>query len=443
MDYQQTLDYIYSFLDSSQRTPRPPPELNIPRTRALLALLGEPQDAFRSVVVAGTKGKGSTCAMLEAILRAAGYRTGLWTSPHLHSYRERIQVNRTPIGQGALVALVARARPLFDSFDTARYGPPTTFDIGFALALRYFADQGVELAVLEVGLGGRYDCATAITPLASVITSISYDHMEVLGDTLAQIAGEKAGILKPGVPAVTAPQHPEAMAVIERTAREVGAPLWIAGEGEFKVQRAACSVHAMHSAELSMRHAALAPALPGLFQQENARLAVAAALLLRAGGLRLPDAAIAAGLRDVRWPGRMELVSGEPPLVLDGAHNGDSAAKLVELLRAAYPGRRLVFVVGTMRDKDLPRIMAALAPAAGALVLTRSRHPRALRDLDVLEAAARPSLAPGVPVAHTDDIGPALRVARELAGPEDLIVVTGSLAVVAAAREALGLAEGE
>src|SRR5262245_12103541 len=232
LTYQESLDYLYSFLDTEKKLPSTPAEFNLPRTAALLTALGEPQRAFPSVVVAGTKGKGSTAALIEAIARAAGLRTGLWTSPHLHSYRERIQVDRRMISQAELIQAVESIRPLVEAFDPQPFGKLSVFIIGFAIALRYFAAQAVDLAVLEVGLGGRYDSANVITPLLSVITSISYDHMHVLGDTLRQIAYEKAGILKPSVPAISAPQHPEALAEIARVANEVGAPLWLAGEIE-------------------------------------------------------------------------------------------------------------------------------------------------------------------------------------------------------------------
>src|SRR5215216_834216 len=231
MNYQQALDYLYSFPDSEAKLPRTPAEFNLPQTSALLTAFGEPQRAFPSVVIAGTKGKGSTAALLESIARAAGLRTGLWTSPHLHSYRERMQVDRQPISQAELIAAIQTLPTMLESFDRQRYGEPTIFQLGFAIALRYFADRAVDLAILEVGLGGRYDSANVVTPLLSVITSISYDHMAVLGDTLGKIAWEKAGILKPGVPALTIAQNPEAMTVIAQVATEVGAPLYVAVEG--------------------------------------------------------------------------------------------------------------------------------------------------------------------------------------------------------------------
>lgn len=438
LTYQEALDYLYSFLDAERKPPRRTLDLNLPRTAALLAALGEPQRAFPSVIIAGTKGKGSTSALLEAITRQAGLRTGLWTSPHLHSYRERIQVDRRMISQDALARAVAALQPTVAAFDQERYGHPTVFELGFAIALRYFAEQAVDLAVLEVGLGGRYDSANAVAPLVSVISSISYDHMQVLGERLAQIAYEKAGIIKPGVPAISAPQPAEALDVLVDVAAQVGAPLWVADEAAITAQ--------------TPGHAALAYPFPdprslrpgllrGVFQRENARLATGAALLLRERGLKIDDAAIRAGLATARWPGRLEIVGDRPPIVLDGAHNGDSARKLLQSLDEAFPGRRIVLVLGTSSDKDISRILAELIPHVGALILTHSRHPRALIELDGLAAAAELLLRPDAPrpIPRTDDVPEAVDLARELAHPDDVICVTGSLFVVAAARETLGL----
>jgi dihydrofolate synthase/folylpolyglutamate synthase len=454
MDYQQALDYLYSFPDSEAKLPRSPAEFNLPQTSALLAAFDEPQRGFPSVVIAGSKGKGSTAALLEAIARAASLRTGLWTSPHLHSYRERIQVDRTPISQAELIAAIESIPARLAGFDRQRYGEPTIFQLGFAIALRYFADRGVDLAILEVGLGGRYDSANVVTPLLSVITSISYDHMAVLGNTLGKIAWEKAGIMKPGVPAITIPQQQEAMITIAQVAAEVGAPLYVTDDRRRTTDNQSSGENANVDTKsvvggrwsvvdtFDRYHGPTDTALLGVFQRENARLAVGAALLLSDQGLPIDDIAIAAGLASARWPGRMEIVAGAPPIVLDGAHNGDSAHKLSESLDQIFPGRRRVFVLGVTHGHSVDHIMAELLPTAGALVLTRSRHPRALTDLDALAERAEPLLRRGdghAPLVLTGDAPEALERARELAGPNDLICVTGSLFVVAAAREARGI----
>lgn len=424
MNYQQTLDYLYTFLDSEAKLPRRPAEFNLPRTRALLDDLGNPQRQLRCVVIAGTKGKGSTAVMLESITRAAGYHTGVWSSPHLHSYRERIQVDRLPISREALVAAVADVQPALDRFDSAQYGIPSVFEVGFGLALRHFAAQNVDLAILEVGLGGRYDSANVVTPILSMITSISYDHMQVLGNTLAKIAYEKVGIAKTGVPLVTGAQPHEAMAVIAQVCQDVGAPLVVA-------DAAADTLNAT-------------PHLPGTFQRDNARIAIAAALALREQGYTLGNQAVTHGLANARWPGRMEIIPGAPIVLIDGAHNGDSARRLHDSIRELLPGRKIVLVFGTTREKDVEAMFVELLPHIDALVLTHSRHPRAETDLAALAQRAAPLLERGsgaAPIIATSDVPEALDRARALAGPDDLICVTGSLFVVAAAREALGIAE--
>jgi len=428
--YQDALDYIYSFIDPLRKPASSPTEaiLNIDRIRALLCATGNPHVGMQTVVVAGTKGKGSTCVLIEAMLRAADLRTGLWTSPHLSSYRERIQVDREPISQADLVALTAQLQPIIDAFDPAPYGRPSTFDVGFALALSYFVARGVHVAVLEVGLGGRYDASGVMTPLASVISSISYDHTAILGPTLADIAGNKAGIIKPGVPAISVPQMPEVATVLEDEARLVGATLSIASEG---------GLDEPSGDRLPYPVPPIPSRLLGGFQRENGRLAVGAAMLLRRQGLPLDARAIATGLATAEWPGRFELVPRSPPVLIDGAHNGDSARKLAAAICTELRFRRLILVLGTSRDKDIEAIVAEIVPMADAVIITRSTHPRAM-DLDRVAAIVRPHLRG--PLTLAPEIGDALAQARALAGPDDLICVTGSLFVVAAARESLGLA---
>jgi dihydrofolate synthase/folylpolyglutamate synthase len=433
--YQQALNYLYSFIDYEKHPPssRRAAQHNLARTRALLAAVGNPQEQFASVVAAGTKGKGSTCAMLESMLRAAGYRTGLWTSPHLNSYRERIQVDRQLISQQAVIEGVERLRPVVAAFDSERYGAPTTFELGFALALCYFAEQQAQVAVLEVGLGGRYDCANAVTPLLSLISSISYDHTKQLGNTLGEIAYQKAGILKNGVSAITVPQHPDAMATLKQVAAEVGTqPFWRADTAGMRELNTEPNAPMLHYPVDPL------PALRGPFQRENARLAVAAAWQLRAQGWSISAEALRDGLAAVHWPGRMEVAGQSPLIVLDGAHNGDSAHKLAAALATEFQFERLLLVLGMSHDKPFETILSALVPQASALVLTRSRHPRAHVDLDKIAAVARPMLRGEL--RFTGDIPEALEQAQALARPGDLICVTGSLFVVGAARETLGIA---
>lgn len=430
--YQAAIDYLYSFVNYESNMPPSPQHarFNLDRMRALLAALDDPQQHYPSVVIAGTKGKGSTCALLEAILRAAGYRTALYTSPHLHSFRERIQIDRRLIPQDVFVAYVERLKPIVARLATA----PTFFELATTLALWYFAEQRVDIAVLEIGLGGRYDSVNVVTPRVSAITPVSFDHMAVLGNTIEEIAWNKAGIIKPGVPVAIAPQRPAAEAVIRQEASDLSAPLWRADAEGARALMDASGELWRYPVPIN----AATVALGGAHQLINARLAVTIALLLRAQGWRLPDAALADGLRTAHWPGRFEMIGRDPLIVVDGAMNEESALCLRDALHTLYY-RRLILVLGTSRDKDIGGIARALVPEAAAVVLTRSYHPRAA-PVELLEQHVRPWLPANAPLITTHDVPPALEAARRLAGPEDCICVTGSLFPVAAAREALGVA---
>ncbi len=430
--YQTALDYIYSFIDPT-RQGSPDPAIAaraLTRITALLEDAGNPHHQLRAVVVAGTKGKGSTCAMIEAMARAAGLKVGLWTSPHLSSYRERIQIDREPISPQTLIDLVNAVQPVVEAFDGATYGRPSTFDIGFVIAMRHFVAEQVDLAVVEVGLGGRYDAAATITPLVAVIASLSFDHTAILGPTLHDIAYNKAGIIRAGQPAITVPQRVEAAQVIAAEAQAVGAPLWLAAE---------TAVEPWIGAGLPLTYPA--PPQPtklrGAFQRENARLAMGAALLLRGQGIAISDEAIRRGLAEAWWPGRFELIDGPPRILIDGAHNGDSAEKLWQAITQAIPHRRMILVLGTSRDKDIAAIAAALAPHAAQIIITRSSHPKAM-ELDRIAAEVEPWTT--APVQIVPSVADAIETARTLASSDDLICITGSLFVAGAAREALGLA---
>ncbi|MEF3273448.1 MAG: bifunctional folylpolyglutamate synthase/dihydrofolate synthase [Chloroflexus sp.] len=430
--YQEALDYIYSFIDPT-RQGSPDPAIaarGLSRITALLAAAGNPHYFLRAVVVAGTKGKGSTCAMVEAMARAAGLKVGLWTSPHLSSYRERIQIDREPISQQTLIELVNAVRPIVEAFNVVTYGRPSTFDIGFVMAMRHFVEAQVDLAVVEVGLGGRYDAAATITPLVAVISSISFDHMAILGPTLRDIAFNKAGIIRAGRPAITVPQRAEAAQVFATEAQTVGAPLWLAAETAVEPWLAP-------GQPLNYPVPPQPGKLRGAFQRENARLAIGTALLLREQGLAIDDEAIRRGLAEAWWPGRFELIDGPPRILIDGAHNGDSAEKLWQAITTELPYRRLILVLGTSRDKDIAAIAAALAPHADQMIITRSNHPKAM-DLDRIAAEVEPFTT--APIQIVPVVADALAVARAVAEPDDLICVTGSLFVAGAAREALGLA---
>ncbi|HEY2329078.1 MAG TPA: folylpolyglutamate synthase/dihydrofolate synthase family protein, partial [Verrucomicrobiae bacterium] len=313
-------------------------------TRKLAALAGNPQEKLRFIHVAGTNGKGSTCAMLESVYRAAGLRVGLFTSPHLVSFRERIQVNRQLIPESELVRLVEEFQPLLKEFSADQH--PTMFEAVTVMALKFFAEQKCGLVIWETGLGGRLDATNIVTPLASVITNIALDHEQWLGNTLEKIAAEKAGIIKPGVPVTTAAREPEVLRVIEEVAREKNAPLTRIQNSKFKIQNSE-------------------PSLLGEHQKLNATLAVATVEVLQKQ-IPVAEKNIRTGLAQVNWPGRLQLVTqpGGRKILLDGAHNVAGAEALRAVLEKEFAGIRPVLIFGALADKNWPDICRRLAPLA-------------------------------------------------------------------------------
>ncbi len=427
--YRDALLYLYSFTDYEKRgfAAYAPEFYDLARVRRLLALMGEPQRTFHAVHIAGTKGKGSTAAMIEAVLRAADYRTGLYTSPHLHSFRERIQVAGELIPEDDVCRLVDWLQPM-----VAQVEEITTFEIITCLAFAWFADQGVEWAIVEVGLGGRLDATNVLNPAVTVITPISYDHMAILGDTLPEIATEKAGIIKPGVPVVSAAQPDEALAVIRAVSHQQGAPLtllgrdwtWELGGADLDGQTFALR-HGQHDIIEGLHLPLL-----GEHQVVNAATAVVALAVLEQDGLEIPLSALRGGLRTVRWPGRLEILSREPLVVADGAHNGDSARKLMAALRALGGSGRLIIIVGGSPDHLTPDLLRALVPAADRAIATRSQHPRAAEPAWIRARAAEL----GFYLEDGGTVSQALELALADAGPDDLICCTGSLFVAGEAR---------
>ena len=465
--------------------------LNLERMRALLADLGNPQQHFHIVHVAGTKGKGSVCAFTASILRAAGYCTGLYTSPHLHTFRERMRVNGALISRAELVTLVAHCRPALE-----RIPGVTTFELITALALTHFAQQGVQWAVLEVGLGGRLDSTNVVQPDITAITSLSYDHMAVLGDTLTQIAHEKAGIIKPGVPLVCAPQAPEALAVIEATCQERQAPLLLLGR-DWVWQAAAPTFWVQpREAPPSPQTPSFTISLAGAHQVVNAGQAVVIAATLRTQGVVISEEAIRRGLASTRWPARFEMltVGGDgrpeigdgrpeigdrrpeiddrrpesirpprtrslisdlqfptpdrrpeigdwPTIIADGAHNVDSAQKLAELLDSVKRARggRLALILGASLDKDIAGMLTVLAPVTDLLICTHAQHPRAVAPQELAALAGEIMRKKGITTAAplaAATVDAALALALDWASPADVICLAGSLFIAAEGREA-------
>jgi dihydrofolate synthase/folylpolyglutamate synthase len=421
--YNQALDYLYSFVDYSLKksSELARADFHLERMFALMEALGNPQKAYPIVHVAGTKGKGSTSALAAAALQAEGYKTGLYTSPHLQDYVERIRVNGQPISHEELVDLVEQVKGA-----VARIPKLTTFEITTALGFLHFAQQNVDAAVIEVGLGGRLDATNVILPKVAVITSLSYDHMAVLGNTLTAIAGEKAGIIKEGVPVVSSPQKEEALAVLERVAAERHAPLTLVGRevlyraGDHSLDGQSLQVWTDGREPVGLRLPLL-----GAHQVVNAATAYAA---LWASGLAVSEAGLRQGFAMVAWPCRFEIVRREPPVILDSAHNTDSFEKLAQTLEDYFPGRTVSLIFGSSEDKDIGGMIGTLRPRLSRIIATKAVHPRALEPQNILATAKEL----GIPAEMAASVELALRRALELSAKDGSIVLSaGSMFVTA------------
>ncbi len=434
MTYREAIEYLHSLTDyEKQRIERYTPQtLDLSRVARLMTALGNPHRAYPAVHLAGTKGKGSTAAMVEAALRAAGYRTGFYTSPHLHTFRERIRIGPTLIRREEVVALTEELRPLI-----AQNAEVTTFEAITAMAFTYFARQRIDILVAEVGLGGRLDATNVLLPEVAVITSLSLDHTYLLGNTLAEIAAEKGGIIKPAVPVVSAPQQPEAIHVIEEIAHQRRAPLievgrdWSWQPGPFDLEGQSFTARRVKGGEDSLAGDYRIPLL-GRYQLENATTALAALQALQERGFTLPRPAVAEGLRTVEWPARMEILQRDPPVLVDCAHNPYSAQNLRTALEEWFPGRRWVMIFGASADKDIAGILRALLPIVDYLIVTRSEHPRAAAPIALADIAA--SVGHGAEVAV--NISRALRRALPALERDSGLLVTGSVFIAAEARAA-------
>jgi dihydrofolate synthase / folylpolyglutamate synthase len=449
MNYQEALAYIYSFTDferggsyTRDRTE------NLARISRLLAQLGDPHQQYSSTLVAGTKGKGSTAALIANVLRHADVRTGLYTQPDLHTFRERMRVNGHLISEEEVAALIPEIVAAMEKLQVQHdLGPFITYEIGTALAFLYFYRQRVQHAVVEVGIGGRLDATNILQPLVSVITSISFDHMNILGDTLGKIATEKAGIIKPGGIVVTSAQSPEALLAIATIASERAARMVRVGtEGEDVAQTDVDAGQLplisyrysleSHSTNLPVEqrftirtpqraYTDLVIPLAGLHQIENATVALATLDMLREQGVNWNEQALREGFRTVHWPARVEVVGSEPTIVVDGAHNADSMQKLVQTLSTSFTLQRLIVVLNVNRDKDIVGIVQALAGVDIVILTHMKSSPRALAIETLQELFAIHASSVKIFVAEQSE--QAMDLALELADRNDLICATGSL----------------
>ena len=434
------LDYLYSFINFERKKQDRymASKLDHTRPRRLLDALGAPYTQFPAIHIAGTKGKGSVAAICAFMLRVAGYKVGLYTSPHLQDFRERIRIltlddadGRVPKAQ--FIQQINKIRALEADFPDI-----TWFEILTAIAFMHFADSKVDVAVVEVGLGGRLDATNVLTPLVSVITRLSLDHTELLGDTLDKIAYEKGGIIKPGIPVVTAPQEPAAEAELLQIAAEREAPISLIGNNwQYESTAVPQQPHAQKLTIIHSPNPDFVPSdttftlpLAGEHQLENAAVALATLASVQTTFPNLTLSALQEGSATVRWPGRLDIIhpgdENTPTLLVDCAHNPDSADKLRHALQHSFTYNQLWLIFGAPADKDIPQMLADLLPLAHQTIVTTASHPRSATPQELADLSAEL----GFEVTAVPDMATALTTAWQQAKPRDLICVTGSIVVV-------------
>ncbi|MBI3880429.1 MAG: bifunctional folylpolyglutamate synthase/dihydrofolate synthase [Verrucomicrobia bacterium] len=412
MNYPDAVDFLFRLQQFGMRP-------GLETATQLAALVGDPQKKLRFIHVAGTNGKGSTCAFLESIYRHAGLKVGLYTSPHLVSFCERIQVNRRLVTEHEVARLVTELAPLVEGFPAETF--PTFFEVVTVMALRHFAEQKCDVVIWETGLGGRLDATNIVTPLASVITNIALDHTQWLGETLTKIAGEKAGIIKPGVPVIIAEKNPEPLQVIEDRARSLGSPVTLVYDGDAPTELA-------RSVPLP---------LLGEHQMMNAALALATVDALQTA-IPVARATVEEGLIGTRWAGRLqfERIAHGRTVLLDGAHNPAGAQSLRAALEKHFPKQKPALITGVLADKDWPAIARTLAPVAGKIFVVPLAGQRALPPAEMAAAFRREN--PSAEIYECTSLADAL---TQTVG-ESFLLITGSLYLIGEAMEQLGFATG-
>ena len=435
MNYSESWKYLFSLgRELAAPTQAPAAKFDLENISTVAEALGHPEKKYRSVHIAGTNGKGSTASFTESILRTAGIKTGLYTSPHLERINERIRVNGEEILDEEFAETFTKIHKLIEELlaQGKLRAHPTFFEIATALAFEYFAKVNVEIAVFEVGLGGRLDATNILAPEVSVITRVDFDHENFLGHALKEIAGEKAGIIKPRVPLVLAKQRHDVCEVMLKRAAELGAPVFEA-EKEFRAEQIALKDGCVRARVIDIKSGAqfkVAPKLPGRFQLKNAVNAIAVARILTDRGARITDAAIEQGIANAVWPGRMEKLQSNPDVYLDGAHNPSAARELANFLSENFAGRRVTLLFAAMRDKAVDEIAGTLFPLASEVVFTQAKISRSISAAQLAEIA-------GDYAAHYRTISnaaEALDTALRAARPDDAIFITGSLYLVGELR---------
>ncbi len=433
MTYQEALRYLNSFVNYEKQYEYDyKKSFKIERMKRFASLLGNPQMAVKSIHIAGTKGKGSTCAILHSILKEAGYKVGLYTSPHLVSFQERIRIGDCLISEEDVCKLLDKIKYIIDKFKDDR---PSFFEVYTALAYLYFKERRVDFAIYEVGLGGRLDATNVIEPLACAITPISYEHTDKLGNTLSQIASEKAGIIKENGICVLSPQEKEALAVIEDICKERKTKLIVVGRDiMFEELKATDEKETFSIFGLFNEYPILEMKLLGHHQVINAATAIGIIEGLSFHNIIIPFDAVKEGIAAAKWEGRLEVITRDPYLIIDGAQNRASAATLAKSIKKQFRYKKLILVLGVSKDKDINGILDELLPISDSIILTKSK---------VVERACAPSRikelisAKDKEIILTSNVEEALDKARSKALTEDLVLVTGSLFVVGEARHIL------
>ena len=437
MNYSESLQYLLSLgRELAAPSHARAMKFDLANIRALSSQMGDPWKKFRSVHIAGTNGKGSTAAITESILRSAGIRTGLYTSPHLEHINERIRIAGANLSDQEFAGAFTRLHQLIEQMLSSGALPahPTFFECLTAMAFNVFARANVEIAVLEVGMGGRLDATNIVTPAVSVITQIDFDHEAYLGHSIEQIAFEKAGIIKRGIPVVTSAEDTVALEVIRRRAAELSAPI-VEIDRAYCVELLASDIRGSR-AQISSREndfdATISVPLPGKFQVRNAVTALATVRLLAQNGVKISDAQIADGIANVRWPGRLEQISAHPDVFLDGTHNPAGARELAAFLDENFAGRKIYLVFGAVRDKSVDEIASRLFPRAAKVFITAPKQSRAISPSALAEMTS--DLASNLEVIP--EPLDALERAIAAANPDGVVIATGSLYLVGDLRRA-------
>ncbi len=424
MNYEEALEFLRNLTTFGFN-------FGLGRIEELLKRLGDPHRKIKVIHVGGTNGKGSTGTMIAGILQAGGYKTGIFTSPHLHSYCERYRINGVEISKERIAELLTRFRPHLEQMVEEGFEHPTEFEVSTAVGFQYFFEEKVDFLVLEVGLGGGIDSTNVVTPLVSVITNVAMDHMDYLGDTIEEIASIKSGIIKEGRPVVTAADEPKALEVIRRVSRENKSDLVeVRSDLKWEVTKSTIEGQVFSLRTPGKFYDNLHLKLVGGHQVVNAATAVAVIEFLERYGFSLDEHTIRAGLAGAVWPARLEMVSSAPAVLLDGAHNLHGAQSLRKALTEVYSYQRLILVFGMLGDKEREKVVAQLAPLAQAIVVTKPNSPRA-RDWEKIADEVKKYVDE---VYLIENIHEAVKKGMALAGSEDLVCVTGSLYMVAEAR---------